>query len=173
MNIAKILFVIGSILIGVLGIINFSNNKQYIALLLFVPLTIWILVLFGLRWFGPEGEYNTKTVKWPPQLNSCPDFLMYYNRIKSDGTTPMPTCIDKIGVSKNNIPEKFPEGGNGDSNDKYFFQLIPGETRPSLCARLKDAGLTWEGVYDGQTCFNADNSGAADTTNGTNVCSSP
>lgn len=173
MNIAKILFVIGSIVLGVLGIIHFSNSKQYISLLLFVPLTVWILVIFGLRWFGPEGEYNTQTVKWPPQLNSCPDFLVFYNRKASGKRPAMPTCIDKIGVSLNNIPDVFPEGGDSDSGDQYFFELIPGETRADLCKRLSDAGLTWEGVFDGQTCFSADNSGAADTTNGTNVCSSP
>jgi len=158
-NITEVLFIIGSILLGVFGILHFFNNKQYTALVVYVPLLVWVLVIFGLRWFGPNGEFKNTTVKWPPYVNTCPDFLVEYNRKDSNNKT-VKACIDPTGVSKNGIPKVFPEGGSPTSDAEYFFELNSTETRAALCTRLKTAGLTWEGIYDGQTCFSSDGSGA-------------
>jgi len=156
-NIMETLFIIGSILIGVFGILHFFNNKQYIALAIFVPLVVWVLVIFGLRWFGPaSGEFNTTTVQWPPYINACPDFLIETTKTDSNGNKEK-ACIDTTGVSTKNTPEIYPKGGSMD--DKYFFKIIPNEDRGLLCKRLEEAGLTWEGVYDGQTCFTTNGSG--------------
>ena len=158
MNILEVLFIIGSILLGVFGILHFFQNQQYISLLLYVPLLVWVLVIFGLRWFGPKGEFKNTTVKWPPYVNTCPDFLTEYNHTVNGAT--VKACIDTVGVSTKNGLDKFPEGGDANSDPKYFFDIIPSESRAQVCDRLKNTGLTWEGVWDGETCFNPDGSGA-------------
>jgi hypothetical protein len=157
-NLTEILFIIGSILIGVFGILHFFNNKQYIALLLFVPLVVWVLVIFGLRWFGPDSQYKDTTVKWPPYVNTCPDFLI--ETVHPD--TKVKACVDPTGVATGSLMI-YPKGGT--TNNDAFFNLDPAEPRDALCARLKEKGLTWEGIYDGQTCFTKDGSGGNNNDN--------
>jgi hypothetical protein len=158
-NLTEILFIIGSILIGVFGILHFFNNKQYIALLLFVPLVVWVLVIFGLRWFGPDSQYKNTTVKWPPFINTCPDFLI---ETVHPGTKTK-ACVDPTGVATGSLMI-YPKGGTTDA--AAFFDIDPAETRDALCARLKEKGLTWEGIYDGQTCFTTDGSGGNNSDDG-------
>jgi len=161
-NLTEILFIIGSILIGVFGILHFFNNKQYIALMLFVPMVVWVLVIFGLRWFGPDSQYKNTTVKWPPFINTCPDFLIETPYKNTNGSS-VKACVDPTGVATGSL-EIYPKGGT-DHKEAYFI-LDPAETRDALCARLKDKGLTWEGIYDGQTCFKEDGSGGNNSDDG-------
>ena len=152
MNIWEIIFIIVSILICVGGSIYFSTNGQYIGLVLYLIGSILVLVVYGLLWFGPSGQYNQPAQPWPPIINTCPDYLTYYKR-NNNGTT-SDTCVDRIGVSKNASISVYPPGGNVDTNDAYFFNLKKGESRADLCGRVINAGLTWEGVTDGESCFN-------------------
>lgn len=158
-NMMEALFIIGSILIGVFGIIHFFTNKQYIALMIFVPLVVWVLVIFGLRWFGADGEFKNTTVKWPPSINACPDFLVEMSRTK-DGKV-IKGCIDTMGISTKNTPEIYTK--DRPTDDKYFFDIKPSETRSDLCKRLTEAGLTWEGIYNGQKCFEEGGSGGSNS----------
>jgi hypothetical protein len=154
MNIYEIIFVIAAILVGGGGTVYFGSAGQYIAALIFLVLSILSFVVFGLRWFGPQGTLVQTTTTWPPALNTCPDYLTFYNRIKPNTTTPIPSCVDTLGVSVNNSLKVFPADGNvNTADDGYFFTLNPGETRAATCARLVQYGLTWEGVYDGESCL--------------------
>ena len=152
MNIWEIIFIIVSILICVGGTVYFSTNGQYIGMVLYLIGAILVLVVYGLLWFGPSGQYNQPPQPWPPIINTCPDYLTYYKR-NNNGTT-SDTCVDRIGVSKNASISVYPPGGNVDTNDAYFFNLKKGESRTELCGRVINAGLTWEGVTDGESCFN-------------------
>ena len=167
-NLTEILFIIGSILLGVFGILHFFNNKQYIALMLFVPMIVWVLVIFGLRWFGPESEYKNTTVKWPPYINTCPDFLVESAQVDEKTGAKTPACIDPTGVATGGKLSIYPKGGS--NLPEVFFKIDPAETRDSLCARLKENGLTWEGIYDGQTCFTTDGSGGNNNDGTSNNC---
>lgn len=156
-NIKLAIFIIGSIAFGIAGIMYFNSSQQYIGMAVFIPLTILILIVYGNRWFGPAGSANVTLTSWPPQINTCPDFLTSY---LLPGTPPKSGCIDLIGMSTN--------GGFLKTNDittppsaSGFFELIKGESRQDLCTRLQTAGLTWEGVYDGSTCLSPNGSGTS------------
>jgi len=151
MNIWEIIFIIVSILICVGGTVYFSTNGQYIGMVLYLIGAILVLVVYGLLWFGPSGQYNQPAQPWPPIINTCPDYLTYYRRNNNGAMSD--TCVDRIGVSKNASISVYPPGGNVDTNDIYFFTLQKGESRADLCGRVINAGLTWEGVTDGESCF--------------------
>jgi hypothetical protein len=154
MNIYEIIFVIAAILVGGGGTFYFGKNGQYIGALIFLILSILTFVVFGLRWFGPQGTLVQQTVTWPPALNTCPDYLTFYNRVKTNSSTPVPSCVDTLGVSINNSLKVFPADGNINmDDDSYFFTLVPGETRANTCARLTQYGLSWEGIFDGESCL--------------------
>jgi hypothetical protein len=147
MNIWEIIFIIVSILICVGGTIYFSTNGQYIGMVLYLIGAILVLVVYGLLWFGPSGQYNQPPQPWPPVLNTCPDYLTYYKR-NNPGSDP-DTCVDRIGVSKNGSISPYPPSGGVDNHDMYFFNLKQGQSRAEFCGRVINAGLTWEGVTDG------------------------
>ena len=151
MNVWEIIFIVVSILIGAGGTAYFATQGQYIGTTLYLIGSILILVVYGLLWFGPSGQYNQPPQNWPPIVNTCPDYLTYYKRKNNGSVTD--TCVDRIGVSKNASLQVYPPGGNVDNNDAYFFNIPKGLTRAEVCSNTINAGLTWEGVTDGESCF--------------------
>jgi hypothetical protein len=158
-NIWLALYVIFSLVAGIGGVTYFMRTDRTVAALLYFIGVLTILILFGIRWFeGTSGVFNPTTVQWPPYINTCPDYLTYYQRTKSDGTK-QDTCIDRVGVSRNGQLQPFPADGNvNPNNDAYFFPLATNSSDASaklqeLCQRTIQYGLTWEGVTDGESCF--------------------
>lgn len=119
-----------------------------------------LFVTYGLRWFGSEKSIlSDSPVKWPPVMNTCPDYLTFYKRKKTDGSNEE-TCIDTIGVSRNSVMlKRFPISGPPPlDDDKYFFPLNTTKTDPvernkELCQRAMLYGLTWEGITNGESCI--------------------
>jgi hypothetical protein len=154
-NIAQVIFIVVAILVIGGGSMYFGSGEQYISLLIFLPLSVLIFIVYGLRWFGADGIYNQKYISWPPAINTCPDYLTAYSITSPSG--PIKGCIDRIGVSRNGgVPILKKEDTISGPNDPRFFPLKPGEARSALCQRVMTAGLTWEGVTDGETCFSPD-----------------
>jgi hypothetical protein len=127
-----------------------------------------VLILFGLKWFGSSSPVN-----YPPQINTCPDFLTYYERTDSQTGIKLKTCIDLVGVSKNGQLKRFVkdiETQQEPSGDDSYFSLdtvssnaIP--KRNELCNRAMMAGLTWEGITNGDSCIQpSSNSSKSDET---------
>lgn len=119
----------------------------------------FLLVIYGLRWFaGEKSILSGATVQWPPVMNTCPDFLTYYKRKKSDGSSEE-CCIDTIGVSRNaTMFQRFPSKGPAPTEDKYFFSLKTTKSdttgrNQELCQRSILYGLTWEGITNGESCI--------------------
>ncbi len=174
MNIWLILY--GCIALAiVLGGTSFVYGKGTLAAGLFAVGSVFLLVTYGLRWFGGENSMlSTATVQWPPVINTCPDFLTYYKRKKADGTTEE-ACVDTIGVARN--PEmlmKFPEGGAPD-DDRYYFSLVTAKAdtagrNKELCQRAIQYGLTWEGITNGESCILPDGSKATPGSSGSGTC---
>ena len=159
-NIKEVMFIVAAILVIGGGSMYFGSNQQYISVLIFLPLSILIFVVYGMRWFGPDGIYKNQIQQWPPAINSCPDYLTAYT-IKSPSGD-VKGCVDRIGVSRNGGLVLLQKGVVVTSpNDNRFFPLNAGETRAALCQRVMTGGLTWEGVTDGETCFNADSTGSS------------
>jgi hypothetical protein len=144
------LFVLGS------GISKFIGAGQATTAVLFGIGAFAILVTFGLKWFSRGSVLSETPVSWPPTINSCPDFLVNYPRQKQDGTV-QNSCIDLIGVSKNGSLKVFPKDGQAPTSDDYYFSLVTNSSdntakNQELCQRAISAGLTWEGITNGESC---------------------
>lgn len=166
----KLLFYILVAIVVEFAFISFAMSaNKYIVMAIFIPLSLFIFVVYGQRWFGPDGPYSHKNIQWPPAMNTCPDFLTAYTIAKRGSTPAIKGCVDPIGVSRNSAFQKLPASGiptaapeaitvdiaKSMSTSDFFPIQVAGETPTQLCSRLQSAGLTWEGIYDGENCFSA------------------
>jgi len=145
------------------GCMKLNNMGNMYGAVLFGFAAVALFVLYGLRWFGADNSiFSSTPVSWPPYINTCPDYLTYYERTKADGSKEK-TCIDTLGVSRNNYMKRFPEGGDAPDDASYYFNLATsasdqaGKNR-EYCQRAVVAGLTWEGITNGESCVNSDGS---------------
>lgn len=135
-----------------------------------------LLVAYGMRWFAGENSIlSGAKVPWPPVINTCPDFLTYYKRKRSDGTNE-DSCIDTIGVSRNPaMLQQYPSSGPAPDEDKYFFSLKTNKSdaagrNQELCQRAILYGLTWEGITNGESCILPDGSKASPSSGSDGGC---
>lgn len=155
---ALILYIFAAIVIGTYPTMLFFQSGRTIAAIVYVVLTLILCILFGLRWFTYGGG-NASTGQWPPIINACPDYLTYFKRPSisaPSGTTP--TCIDMVGVSRNATLAKWRKEfsmENPPEDDKYYFSLVTTseDRNTELCVRSIAAGLTWEGITNGESCY--------------------
>ena len=145
--------------IFIIGGVSFTlvKGSQTLGGVLFFIASFFIFIVFGLKWFSPGSTFSKTPVSWPPQINTCPDYLVYYGRQMPDGTT-TGSCIDLTGVSKNGSLKVFPKGGAAPTGDDYYFSLQTkssdsGAKNAELCQRTIAAGLTWEGITNGESCI--------------------
>jgi hypothetical protein len=131
------------------------------AIIFFVG-TLYVCIIYGIRWFNNASSSGTA---WPPVINTCPDYLTYYERKKNGKIEP--SCIDTIGVSKKNGLKIFPKDGDSNSDDACFF-TIPA-TNAEKCQQTINAGLTWEGITNGESCV-INTSGSTSGISGGNTC---
>jgi hypothetical protein len=134
---------------------TYKLMDQTIAAFLFFVGSVVVFIIFGLRWFNDKGVFSKTPVQWPPNINTCPDFLTYYKR--TSGGTKVDTCIDLIGVSRNSSIKVFPKTGIEPTTDDYYFALATTSTddaqrNQELCQKAIAAGLTWEGITNGESC---------------------
>lgn len=147
-----ILYILGSII----GLV-YGTNKVYATGqargVLFAIGALIVLVYFGLRWFGSR---IVKPTSWPPIINMCPDYLTYVSRLRG--------CVDMLGVSKasSGMTKTLPSevASLSKSNTQKVFEFTSEDVRAAksvndlktICERCQTAGLTWEGVWDGDVC---------------------
>ncbi len=117
---------------------------------------ILIFIFYGLRWFFySEPKWQTKA--WPPQINTCPDFLTVMN---INGKM---VCVDTLGVSTNTGSgglKRWTYGNTPPPNvdaSEYFdpstTQKDEKKIHAEWCKKAMDAGLTWEGICNGDGCY--------------------
>lgn len=143
---------------------TYKLMDQTIAAFFFFAGSVVVFIIFGLRWFNDKGVFSKTPVQWPPNINTCPDFLTYYKR--TVGGAKVDTCIDLIGVSRNGSIKIFPKAGIEPTADAYYFALATTSTdaaqkNQELCQKAIAAGLTWEGITNGESCTIPDDSGAS------------
>jgi hypothetical protein len=123
-----------------------------------------IFIFYGYRWFGVDPKKKPDT--WPPTLNTCPDYFTYIESLPGDKK---PGCIDMLGVcSVNTIgittqEQLAVQSGSGVISSttaaKVFgftsTDIKNGTDVRSICLSCKAKGITWEGVFDGDTCVGA------------------
>ena len=145
----------------------YQSGEAVTAFFFFIGATT-LFVLYGLRWFGKDQSMlSNSPVSWPPAMNTCPDYLTYYQLVENGAKYDM--CIDMVGVSRNGGITKFPNSVSPPAHDNScYFPLKtesddPEKKRAELCQRAMAAGLTWEGITNGESCLTIDGqpSGAA------------
>lgn len=120
----------------------------------FAICAFFVLVYYGVRWFGISKTSPLKN--WPPVINMCPDYLTYVKRISG--------CVDMSGVTSKSsgliktLPSEL--GSVQRTNSQKVFEFTSDdikdatktETLTKICERCQTAGVTWEGVWDGDVC---------------------
>ena len=133
----------------------YNTNEPPTAILFFIGSLI-LFIVYGLRWFGSKSLFTPASGPWPPVINSCPDYLTYYQRTK--GGIKKDTCIDTIGISKDkSLLPKFPTDGTIPESDTYYLELSgfssdPATKSTQLCNAAMTKMVTWEGVTNGESC---------------------
>jgi len=164
-NIGLVIYIISAIAVIAGGTITAFNSGKILAAILFFIGALSIFVIFGLKWFSPGSLFAKTPVPWPPTINTCPDYLVYYGR--SINGVKVNTCIDLIGVSKNGGLKVFPKEALSDNTKvptdaNYYFSLQTDNSdanskNKELCTRAITAGLTWEGITNGESCTTSGN----------------
>jgi hypothetical protein len=147
-------------------------SSQPMAAVIFFAGALAVCVIYGLRWFSKSGLLSQAPVNWPPFINTCPDYLTFYQRTVNGAK--VDTCVDMIGVSKNGGLKPFPKDGVEPTQNEFYFDISSKESDPlkrynDMCQRAMAVGLTWEGVTNGESCIlpdRADGSGSGSTPSG-------
>jgi hypothetical protein len=157
------IFVAIAIILGVFSQLN-NSGRTWSAIISLV-LLILIFVFYGIRWFeGTSAKFSAPPGAWPPIINMCPDYLVYYKH--SSGKD---TCVDMLGVSSNASLTKWTDSDTASAppldssnsytsggNAKYFKHIYkPGLNAAELkvlCDKAMEAGLKWEGITNGDAC---------------------
>ena len=169
-NLKLFLYIVFALLIEIVAIVYCIKVPMFLGLAIFLPISLYIFIIYGFQLFGPNGPFADVLVKWPPTLNSCPDFLVSHIVPKNGAVPALPGCVDTIGISTK--PGSFPRATATGTPINFtnptapvtaaqaltylqngWFATNVGETTSNLCKRLEAAGLTWEGIWDGTTCY--------------------
>ena len=141
----QIIYTLVAIVVTLGLFVAISNSGRTWTAMIVLLILIRLDILFYRRWFRSYGTSGPYSGNWPPIINMCPDYLIYYNNNGQD------TCIDLIGVSSGNIlrpwtEDETPENPPSD-NKKYFpYVYKVGADIPTLQRAASNAGLTWEGI---------------------------
>jgi hypothetical protein len=127
---------------------------------------VLVFLFYGYRWFGNQSGTLSK---WPPTINSCPDYLTYVQSLSDK----KPGCVDLLGVSSKSgmlgktTVSNIPNLASNTSTFVFPFTSsdILNATDPAtvqaICLQCNKMGVTWEGVFDGDTCVGVATSAAA------------
>ena len=160
MSWSLIAYIFLCIVIGLSTVMALMRSDRSIAGVLCLVLFILIFVFYGLRWFrGTQSvfEYNGT---WPPIINMCPDYLVYYKNTPSNSLNFTDSCVDLLGLGANDLvawtTEETPANPPANANKYFQFVFKPGMTAKeiqNLCTQAQVRGLTWEGIFNGESCL--------------------
>jgi hypothetical protein len=155
MDYSFIAYIFLCIVIGLGTFTQLTKANRTWAAILSLILFILIFVFYGMRWFRGTSTVFSYTGTWPPVINACPDYLV------SIKNAPMgEACVDMIGVNKSGGALKVftqEDVANPPQDRSKYFQGVykPGLDAKSmkyLCDLTQRLGLTWEGIYNGDSC---------------------
>ena len=124
----------------------FASGRNIAGILVFIGF-ILVFTFYGMRWFNAGGDpKNAYTGSWPPIINTCPDYFTLLNG----------KCVDPTGISAAYGLTDAQVAANEAPTDKIFgYTYQPGMSASqlnNLCIQAKNAGLTWEGITNGDSC---------------------
>ena len=141
-----------SIVIWLTVVIRLSQMPRPVSAIFVAVMFFLIFIFYSGRCFYGSTVKNNPNGTWPPIINMCPDYLVYY---KWNGTD---TCIDLSGVNRSNgtlIPWTHDDSfQNPPTNPAKYFPYIykPGMSDnqiANLCTQANQNGVSWEGIADG------------------------
>lgn len=132
------------------GAYYFYSSRLETSAAIFFLGSVVASIYFGFRWFASSGASATGPGSWPPAINYCPDFLTLTTDITGNKI-----CIDMIGIAKGGTSTLQVSDGT-QTTAAYAFDLkTTSLTRlDELCGQAQAKGVTWEGVWNGETCSN-------------------
>ena len=162
-----VLYVLFSITTVAMGTAKLYTMGVPTAIIYAIGVTL-VLIFYGYRWFSKK---TNDTPTWPPTLNTCPDYLTYITTLPGSGSGS--GCVDMLGVSKNSTLTKVLSseltGTTALATNKVFLATSSSvkdtTTILQLCDLCKTKGLTWEGIFDGDTCIGAGSNSAGSAAN--------
>ena len=152
------LYLIGFIALAFMIIVGGTyqvSSQGYTAIVFFIG-SLSLFIFYGIRWFGASPLFNPASGPWPPVINTCPDYLTYYQR--TVGGIQKDSCIDTIGVSRDqSLLSTFPKDGTIPENDSYYLDISglssdPATKSTQMCNAAMNQKVTWEGVTNGESC---------------------
>ena len=155
MDFSFIAYVFLCIVLGLGVFTQLSNSGRTWGGIITLILFILIFVFYGIRWFRGTSSVFNYSGSWPPIINMCPDYLVYFKKGTQD------TCVDLTGVAKTQAVlapwSSEDTTANPPASDTKYFKFVykPGAdaTRMKLlCKETINAGLTWEGITNGESC---------------------
>lgn len=155
MDYSFIAYILLCIVVGLTLFTSLSNSGRFWSALIVLIVSILIFVFYGMRWFSGTTSRFNYSGPWPPMINMCPDYLVYFKNGNID------TCIDMLGVSrgmgtlKSWTKEDNPNNPPQDPQKYFTFVYKPGMSASdmkNLCNATMQAGLTWEGITNGESC---------------------
>ena len=142
--------------------------------------TSLVCIFYGYRWFSEV--ITSINPNWPPTINTCPDYLTYVPALPGDNKY---GCVDMLGVSSNgglqkSLPSDIISGSNLASTNSA--KVIPYSSQDvaaanaladvqAICSACSRAGVTWEGVWDGDVCTGIAAWNQASSAAGSSKCS--
>jgi hypothetical protein len=169
---------IGYILVNCVALFyatSYINSINQVRGVVFGIFAAMVLIYFGIKWFGTKIPALTS---WPPVINMCPDYLTYITIPSTtvNGKRITTGCVDMLGVTTSSganaikktnasTAASFKSGGQVPRRDTIFEFTsadVKAAKKPAdlkaICERCQDAGVTWEGVYDGDACVGVSSS---------------
>lgn len=155
-----------------IGIVIYGTNLLLpsgpVRAILFAIGSLLIFIFFGFRWFSSMNSSTSTTPTWPPTINTCPDYLTFIPSITSTLSSSGGGCVDYLGMSRNGVfklsDSTAPPRSYVQSEHKVFPYTnadVNKANKRVICELCLNSGLTWEGVYDGDTCIGSDAADAA------------
>jgi len=149
-NFWKIIYIIVAIVVSLGTFVMINNSGRPWTGMTVLGLFILLSITFYIRWFGKNSRIAPYAKQWPPIINTCPDYLVYFNYNGKD------TCIDMLGVNQTGgmlrpwTADDNPANPPADTS-KYFPAVYkPGMSADAIKALKATAsayqGLTWEGI---------------------------
>jgi hypothetical protein len=153
MDFGFIAYIFICVVIGLYAFSTLSGSNRMWAAILSLVLFILIFVFYGQRWFRGEKSAFKYGGAWPPIINMCPDYLVYFKNGSTD------TCVDLTGVAREGGLKPWTQEDINNppaSTDKYFNYVykpgMTGDKLKELCDATMRMGLTWEGITNGESC---------------------
>jgi len=156
-----VVYVIVSFLLVVQGYMKLMPMGQGRAAIYGIGATL-LMIFFGYRWFSNS---KNSSEQWPPTINMCPDYLTFVPNISKTLTSSVNggACVDMLGVTRGNLEKTFKSDiSNNALTTNKIFRYTSADvkataetdtaTTQAICDACRLAGVTWEGVYDGDSC---------------------